>query len=327
MKKNSITVISILFIGFVLISCPFIEFEPIEGAYGSLEYLEYYREITIIGYSGSETVFSIPSEIIGKAVTTIGKKAFYGSGTLVEIIIPDTVKTIESFAFSSCSNLTELIIPRYVNSISRSAFKACGKLEDIHIAEKNKTFSDIDGVLFTDDGTELYIYSEGRTESSYMLPEGTVRLEARVFADNDTLVNIQIPKSLKNTGYVGFVLCSKLESISVHAENSIFASDDGILYIKDFKTLLTYPSNKPGSRYSIPEHVETVAVAAFAYSHNLIEIFVPKTLIIMGDFAFENSPHLTDVYCEAAAEPSAWGAFWYNNCYAVVHWGADGFGI
>ena len=55
--------------------------------------------ITITGYKGSDTDVVIPSEINGKAVTSIGSYAFRDCTGLTSITIPDSVIEIGNYAF------------------------------------------------------------------------------------------------------------------------------------------------------------------------------------------------------------------------------------
>ena len=63
----------------------------------------------------------IPSEVDGITVTSIGEKAFQGSG-VVSVIIPNTVMTIERFAFYRTGNLIKMVIPESVTDINDRAF-------------------------------------------------------------------------------------------------------------------------------------------------------------------------------------------------------------
>ena len=64
------------------------EYEIIEGGDGEES------TVTITGYTGSATSITIPSEIDGMQVTSIGRYAFVGCWELTEIIIPEGVISI-----------------------------------------------------------------------------------------------------------------------------------------------------------------------------------------------------------------------------------------
>lgn len=53
----------------------------------------------ITGYSGSDTCLTIPNEINGYTVTSIGDSAFFEHSNITSITIPDSVTSIGSEAF------------------------------------------------------------------------------------------------------------------------------------------------------------------------------------------------------------------------------------
>lgn len=69
---------------------------------------------------------SIPSN-----VKAIGKKAFYNSNTLKEVILMDGVVTIEDRAFSSCYNLNSVTLPGSLKTIGSYGFDDCTRLKTI----------------------------------------------------------------------------------------------------------------------------------------------------------------------------------------------------
>ena len=88
--------------------------------------------IEIIKYNGNAKKLTVPSELDGKKVTSIGDKAFEGKA-LTTVTIPDGVKTIGDSAFADCADLTRAIIPNSVITVGDNAFVGCGKLTFIVI--------------------------------------------------------------------------------------------------------------------------------------------------------------------------------------------------
>ena len=79
---------------------------------------------------------TIPSELGGYPVTSIGNSAFYGSLGLTSVIIPNSVGTIGNRAFANCSRLTSVSIPNSVTSIGGSAFEGCTGLTSASIPSR-----------------------------------------------------------------------------------------------------------------------------------------------------------------------------------------------
>ena len=78
------------------------------------------NEMTITGYTGTETDITIPSQIYLIPVTTIGQQAFQNH-QLTSVNIPDSVTSIGWRAFEN-NQLTSVTIPNSVTSIWDSAF-------------------------------------------------------------------------------------------------------------------------------------------------------------------------------------------------------------
>ncbi len=79
------------------------------------------EEATLTGYTGNDTLLTIPSYIDGYKITAIADDSF-SSTALSSVIIPDTVSRIGWFAFKECSALKTVTIPNSVSSIGYSAF-------------------------------------------------------------------------------------------------------------------------------------------------------------------------------------------------------------
>lgn len=63
----------------------------------------------ITGSSGSDTCLTIPNEINGYTVTSIGDSAFFEHSNITSITIPDSVTSIGERAFCFCNNLHTVV--------------------------------------------------------------------------------------------------------------------------------------------------------------------------------------------------------------------------
>jgi hypothetical protein len=71
-----------------------------------------------------------------KSVISIGRNAFTGCDSLVEIIIPNTLELISRGAFSDCINLEKIIIPATIKDIGDWAFNNCVSLKQIELPKE-----------------------------------------------------------------------------------------------------------------------------------------------------------------------------------------------
>ena len=115
----------------------------------------------LIGYKGTETALTLPSDYNGEnyqiynyafyhcssltsitipnGVTSIGYKAFSYCNGLTSVTIPNSVKSIGDYAFSGCNGLTSVTIPNGVTSIGDYAFSGCSALTSITIPNSVKS--------------------------------------------------------------------------------------------------------------------------------------------------------------------------------------------
>jgi hypothetical protein len=110
------------------------------GVSGDFRYETTNNSVTITGYTGFDSSVTIPANIKGKPVTSIGDWAFYKCTSLTSVIIPESVMSIGSLgagtwdgAFSGCTSLTSVRIPNSVTIIGHNAFWGCTSLTSVTI--------------------------------------------------------------------------------------------------------------------------------------------------------------------------------------------------
>ena len=87
---------------------------------------------------------TIPSNVNGYSVTSIGEFAFSGCTGLTTITIPNSVTSIGGAAFSWCEGLTTITIPNSVTSIGNEAFGGCLGLTSMKVDSGNKVYDSRD---------------------------------------------------------------------------------------------------------------------------------------------------------------------------------------
>ena len=151
--------------------------------------------------SQEETVKTV---VIESGVTSIGNYAFYRCVALTSVTIPDSITRIGSNAFYGCKSLTSVTIPDSVKNIGTGTFLHCASLTAITVGNGNTAYRDIDGVLFSSDGTLLITYPTGKTAQTYRIPTGVTSIGASAFAFCNALTSVTIPSSVTNIGYAAF---------------------------------------------------------------------------------------------------------------------------
>ena len=102
-------------------------------------------------------------------------------------------------------------------------------------------------------------------------PAGDVvtRISARAFFGSAFLERVRIPSTVSEIGALAFGGCKGLSLIEVEESNPYFTAVDGVLYTKDFRALMHYPSKRAGTAVWIPKEVAVISEMAFYGCENL----------------------------------------------------------
>ncbi|MCL2007192.1 MAG: leucine-rich repeat domain-containing protein [Treponema sp.] len=182
---------------------------------------------------------------------TVTIKRYIGDSE--EIIIPDNfggipVTVIGNLAFLGNESLINVILPESLVIIEGSAFRDCIGLTEIK------------------------------------LPQSLTTIGSGAFENCEKLSKITIPKNTVDIATSAFDNCNNLKEITVDEQNPYFASRDGVLFDKNFTTLIFYPQAKEGD-YTIPDTVNTITPKAFSNKiRGLTSLYFPKDLIDIGSF-------------------------------------------
>lgn len=158
--------------------------------------------------------YDINKIIISEGITSVGNYAFDHCDA-ADIILPSTLKTIGERSFAQCSKVKGIDLPDNVSYIGNFAFtytnmgekitlpssltefgdRPFTQAEAFSIADTNKYFKTVDGVLFSYDEKTLVSYPDLKYVSEYEIPDGvTAVLDINLSAVEDSLV---IPDSVK----------------------------------------------------------------------------------------------------------------------------------
>ena len=200
---------------------------------------------------------------------------------------------------------------------------------EISVDTGNNSYSDIDGVLFGSDKTELCAFPGGKC-GGYSVPEGTKTIADQAFRYCSSLNEMDLPSSLESIGnyafsYCGitsitipenvqyidngiFEGCTSLQNIYVAEDNQTFCDIDGVLCNKQMSELIMFPSKR--SSYAVKDGIRTIRDSAFANSM-IADLTLPSSLETICKYAFDNCCGLTEITIPKNVTSIERGAFRY----------------
>lgn len=235
----------------------------------------------ITEYNGSATEITIPSEIDGYTVTSIGIGAFIGT-------------EIESVTVSE-----------NIRSIGYGAFAACPYLKDINIDANNAYYCFEDGVLFNKNKTELVQYLVGNTQVEYTVPSSVTSVYDYAFFYCTALESIKIPNSVIYIGSYAFGNCASLTSLTI--PDSLNSIGEGVFSSCELLESVIIPNSVKSiddsafsdcislTSITIPDSVTSICNWAFSGCTSLSSVSIGNGVTSIGDSVFDNCTLLTDI--------------------------------
>ena len=148
-------------------------------------------------FYGSATIIKV---IIENGVTSIGDCAFDCCTSLKSVTIPDSVTSIGEAAFQYCESLTSVIIPNSMRSIGSWAFYACLSLTSVTIPDSVTIIKD-------------HAFDSCTSLTSVTIGDSVTSISNETFFDCSSLTSVTIPDSVTHIGEFAFGCCSKLKDI------------------------------------------------------------------------------------------------------------------
>ena len=272
--------------------------------------------ITLLGSGVFSSLNNVTTVSLPESVTTIGAYAFAYCYSLAQINIPDAVTFIGNNAFTQSDVLEQVSIPANVTEVAPDAFSQCNSLQSINVDAENENYASVDGVLYNKDVTRLFAYPAGKTDASFVIPDGVTEIVANAFIGADfasvtipnsvgyiggasfahcySLTQVDIPASVTQIGQSAFECCYSLLNIFVDSENKYYESVDGVLRNVD-GTLLAYPAGRQQTAYTVPDGTAKIADSAFSNCSSLESVVLPDGVVSIGEYAFHNCRYLTSV--------------------------------
>lgn len=273
------------------------------------------RPVTSIGSTSFYECKLITDVEFPPTVTNIGS-AFLRCTALTNVVIPSSVREIDSNPFDGCSSLAEVhiaedspyftarggiiyskdmtrlvnalqgadlgdcVIPSTVTNIGIWAFARNTRLRSVSVPGGVRQIG-------------LYTFGFCPALEKVTLSQGIETIEKGVFA-NSIITNLALPASLRYFSPEAVSQCTNLLSFSVANGSASYAAADGVLFSRDRKTLVRFPTGRSGA-WAIPSGTTAVGDWAFFTCKGLTALTVPEGVENAGFSAFRSCPALTSV--------------------------------
>ena len=221
-----------------------------------------YRELT---YTIESLKEDVEVNMVCSKASSTDKKPEIVNGVLYkwqaegDAVLPDEVTYIAPLAFEGANQMTSLTLNNKVKGIGDRAFLFCTALTKFVVPEANKSFSTIEGVLYSKDQTKLIAYPAGLKATSYTLGAQVTSIEPGAFLTPMHLTDVEVA-----TG------------------NTALKSVKGVLYTADGSKLLFLPVGnqtiEQGDKLALPEGLKEITRLALAYNPKLKELTLPASL-------------------------------------------------
>ncbi|MDY5212704.1 leucine-rich repeat protein [Intestinibacter sp.] len=301
--------------------------------FGNFTYTVDSSEVTITGYTGENTEITIPSEIYGMKVTTIGEEAFEGS-SLESIIIPESVTRIEDSAFADCTSLKSITIPEGITTISFGTFNGCSSLESITIPQSvgliqqyafgwctnlkelymPNSVEEIEGNSFYNcPNLKMYVYKGSVSEKyaiennipyEYMDPEDATfgdfiycelnNSEVAISGYTGEDTEITIPSEIDGKK----VTCIGYGAFADCSSLESITIPEGVTYIGEY----AFCGCDALKSIIIPGSVTDIAGYAFCECSSLESIIIPEGVTTISEVTFCDCPNLKELYMPNSIE-------------------------
>ena len=280
MKKNLKFLIAVFLIAAMLLTAaPFMELSPVIFEASAEEITD--NGITYYVYSDGEVevenaeksisgAITLPKEINGYSVTSIGWCAFKDCPSLTGITIPDSVTYIGNSAFEGCTSLMGITIPASVTHIGSRAIH--------NTAYYNNEANWENGILYI--GNRLIEVKE-TFAGEISIKNGITQIPSYAFEGRSNITGITIPEGVTDIGSSAFEDCTSLTSITI---------PDSVTKIASY----TFEGCSSLKSITIPDSVTEIAYRVFFDCSSLADIEIPDKITSIGYDAFHGTAYYND---------------------------------
>ena len=230
--------------------------------------------VTSLGEGAFEECEKLSSAVLSDKIAVIPSGAFGYCKSLTSVELPKGLTEIGEGAFNFCKSLTAVNLPKDVNKVGVGAFAGCSALSKITVDGENKSFTSIDGALFSKDRKTLFV-CPGSHSGEYAVPEGTEVIGPRAFCGCKGITSVKVPETVRRIEKSAFFMCSSLES-AVLPSRLEFLGGGAFERCENLKELV------------IPDGVDKLNDYTFSGCSSLKTVTIPEETTEFGKDVFKN---------------------------------------
>ena len=275
------------------------------GSYIQKEVVDIPEETTIIRSYAFYEDTTIKQVNLPSTLTAIGREAFAGCTSLMEVDFSNTdIKEIEDDAFSECTSLTKVEFGNVeIETIRSGAFEGCTSIKEVN-TDNLFTWCGISFAGRTSNPAYLSgcLSVNGKVLKSLTIPNKVYNIGNYSFAGNKVLEKVVLPWGVATIGKGAFLENEALCDLTM--AHSI--SDIGEEAFKECVSL---------EKVTLPNYLRYLRKGAFSDCYNLYEINFNEELWIIYEEAFKNCEALTAVVFPESVERI--GARVFEGCISL----------
>ncbi len=230
------------------------------------------------------------------------------SGLVPFLRTPVYGQTAEKLPFAFRVDNGAITITKYISPRKVEARDGMAPLLADLAEERVAVPTELNGLPVVEIGANAFANCPGLT--TVRIPSGIRLIRDNAFRGCAGLQTLQIPASVTSLNATAFADCRRLVAIRVDEANPAYWSDaDGVVFSKDKKTLVRYPSGRSGS-VKVPNSVVAVGDCAFVGCRELTAIDLPAGLTAIGPWVFADCSALRSVAFPDTLATIGEFAFW-----------------
>jgi len=232
---------------------------------------------------------------LNDGLEVIGSDAFVNCKSLKSIEFPSTVRRIGESAFYDCSSLKKIVLNEGLRKVEDGVFRGCISLESIKFPS---TIRYIGAHAFD------HLSPVRRSDlKEVVFNDGLLRIEERAFNECRSLLQVEVPSSVKYLGERAFYGCKKLRKVVLNEVNTI--DNEAFSDCRDLKEVL------------FKEGLQGVGKASFSWCTSLERISFPSSLEKVGEKVFKDCKNLKEVTFSNGCNLKRVGKNAFRNCESL----------